>query len=70
MVRLASALRYAGFAILARSSRRGGRSSLPMPCRGATRGQSEETIEVLYLAGARDRFIASQVERRFHSAPD
>jgi cell division transport system permease protein len=32
--------------------------------RGAPRGQSG-TIEVLYLAGARDRFIASQVERRF-----
>ena len=37
----------------------------------ASRGALEanrDTIEVLYLAGARDRFIAAQVERRFLAA--
>ena len=63
MVRLASALRYAGFAILAVIAATAA-ALVAYASRGALEA-NRETIEVLYLAGARDRFIASQVERRF-----
>jgi cell division transport system permease protein len=63
MVRLASALRYAGFAILTVIAATAA-ALVAYASRGALEA-NRETIEVLYLAGARDRFIASQVERRF-----
>jgi cell division transport system permease protein len=63
MVRLASALRTVGFAILAVIAATAA-ALVAYASRGALEA-NRETIEVLYLAGARDRFIASQVERRF-----
>jgi cell division transport system permease protein len=63
MVRLASALRYVGFAILTLIAATAA-ALVAYASQGALEA-NRETIEVLYLAGARDRFIASQVERRF-----
>jgi cell division transport system permease protein len=63
MLRLAAVLRIVGFAILTVIA--GTAAALvAYASRGALEA-NRETIEVLYLAGARDRFIASQVERRF-----
>jgi cell division transport system permease protein len=63
IVRLAEVLRTVGFAILMVIA--GTAAALvTYASRGALEA-NRDTIEVLYLAGARDRFIASQVERRF-----
>ena len=63
MVRLAAALRMVGFAILLVIAATAA-ALVVYASRGALEA-NRDTIEVLYLAGARDRFIASQVERRF-----
>jgi len=63
MVRLAAALRTIGFAILLVIAATAA-ALVVYASRGALEA-NRDTIEVLYLAGARDRFIASQVERRF-----
>jgi cell division transport system permease protein len=63
MVRLASVLRYVGVAILLVIA--GTAAALVVYASRGALEANRETIEVLYLAGARDRFIASQIERRF-----
>jgi cell division transport system permease protein len=63
MVRLADVLRTVGFAILLVIA--GTAAALVVYASRGALEANRDTIEVLYLAGARDRFIASQVERRF-----
>src|SRR5262245_50265366 len=63
IVRLAEVLRAVGFAILLVIA--GTAAALVVYASRGALEANRDTIEVLYLAGARDRFIASQVERRF-----
>jgi cell division transport system permease protein len=63
IVRLAEVLRAVGLAILLVIA--GTAAALVVYASRGALEANRDTIEVLYLAGARDRFIASQVERRF-----